>query len=106
MPSIPPLLETTRTTLRLPTAADAPFFLELLNDPLFVRFTGDRGIRDLGGATRYIEARLLAAHTKFGFTLLVVETKNTGTAIGINGLVQRDYLDAPDIGFGFLERFC
>ncbi|HEX7918102.1 MAG TPA: GNAT family N-acetyltransferase, partial [Gemmatimonadales bacterium] len=28
-----------------------------------------------------------------------------GAAIGICGLLRRDYLDAPDIGYAFLERF-
>ena len=101
-----PIITTERTTLRLPSPDDAEFFLELLNDPDFVRFTGDRGIRDLAGAQGYVTERLLPTHASHGFTLYVVESRDTGEPLGINGLVQRDYLDAPDIGFGFLARHC
>ena len=101
-----PIISTERTTLRLSSADDAEFFLELLNDPDFVRFTGDRGIRDLTGARGYVTERLLPAHATHGFTLYVVESRKTRQPLGINGLVQRDYLDAPDIGFGFLARHC
>ncbi len=101
-----PLIETERTLLRLPSEADAPFILELLNEPLLVHHTGDRGIRTLEAATAYITDKLLAQHEALGFTLWVVERKTDHTPIGINGLVQRAYLDAPDIGFGFLERHC
>lgn len=99
------IIETERTGLRLPTKEDGPFFLELLNDPEFIRMTGDRGIRDLKGAEGYVTDRLLAQHEKHGFALYVVEERATGTATGICGLVQRDYLDAPDVGYGFLPAF-
>ncbi|MBT5903412.1 MAG: GNAT family N-acetyltransferase [Opitutaceae bacterium] len=102
----PPLITTERTTLRLPAPDDAEFFLELLNDPEFIRFTGDREIRDLTGARGYVTERLLPAHATHGFTLYVVESRETHQPLGINGLVRRDYLDAPDIGFGFLARHC
>jgi RimJ/RimL family protein N-acetyltransferase len=98
----PPVLTTARTTLRLPDPADAPFFLELLNDPEFVRTTGDRGIRDLDGARGYITDKLLASHATHGFTFWVVELQTGGPPVGICGLAQRPYLDAPDIGFAFL----
>lgn len=100
------VIATARTRLRLPTGQDAPFFLELLNDVDFVRFTGDRGIRDLAGATSYITERLLAQHAAQGFTLYVVERQADRQPLGVCGLVQRDYLNAPDIGFGFLTRHC
>lgn len=105
-PEFEPLLTTERTTLRLPVPEDAEFFLELLNDPDFVRFTGDRGISDLKGARAYVTDKLLPAFRTYGFTLYVVESRQTGVPMGINGLVQRESLDAPDIGFGFLARYC
>ena len=101
-----PDLQTPRLRLRLPSLADGPFFLELLNDPSFIRFTGDRGIRDLAGAQGYVTDRLWPIYATYGFTLLVVELQSDGTPLGICGLVQRTYLDAPDLGFGFLARHC
>ncbi len=101
-----PALQTPRLRLRLPAIADGAFFLELLNDPFFVRFTGDRGIRDLAGAQGYVTDRLLPTYATHGFTLLLVERRSDGIPLGICGLVQRTYLDAPDLGFGFLARHC
>ncbi len=101
----PPRIETPRLRLRLPTGADAPFFLELLNDAEFMRFTGDRGIRDLAGAEDYVTNRLLPLYQKIGYTLLTVEQRADGVPIGICGWVQRDYLDGPDLGYGYLQRF-
>lgn len=98
-------LVTSRLSLRLPSAADAGFLLELLNDPDFVRFTGDRGIRDLAGAAGYATDRLLPLYQKHGYTLLVVELRSDRTPIGICGWVRRDYLDVPDLGYGYLRRF-
>lgn len=97
-------LTTARLTLRPPTADDAPFFLALLNDPGFVRFTGDRGIRHLAGAADYVTDRLLPTYQQFGYCLLVVCRRGAdATPVGICGWVRRDYLDAPDLGYGFLE---
>lgn len=100
-----PLL-TPRLRLRLPEIADAPFILELLNDPLFVRCTGDRNIHDLTAAETYIREKLLPVYAKHGYTLLIVETRSDQRPIGICGFVQRPYLDAPDLGFGFFAKDC
>jgi RimJ/RimL family protein N-acetyltransferase len=100
-----PVITTSRLSLRMPQITDAAFFLELLNDPLFVRFTGDRGIHDLAGAADYVSDRLLALHHHHGFTLYLVEQRHDQSPVGICGFVQRDYLDAPDIGFGYLTNY-
>jgi RimJ/RimL family protein N-acetyltransferase len=34
-----------------------------------------------------------------------VTLKTDGTPIGICGLIQRDYLPGPDIGYAYLQRF-
>lgn len=99
-------LFTPRLRLRLPEIADSPFILELLNDPHFVRYTGDRNIRDLSAAETYMREKLLSVYEKQGYTLLVVETRSDQRPIGICGFVQRPHLDAPDLGFGFFEKDC
>ncbi|GAB5559944.1 MAG: GNAT family N-acetyltransferase [Synoicihabitans sp.] len=104
MESRPPILTTARTRLRLPRLDDGPFMLRLLNDPEFVRFTGDRGIRDLEGAESYIEQKMLGLQRQHGFTLYLVERLTDEEPLGICGLVKRPNLDAPDIGFGYLTE--
>ena len=99
------VLETERLTLRKLAARDAPFILELLNDPSFLRYIGDNGVRTRDDAIGYITAGPIASYEKHGFGLFLVELKPTGEPIGICGLLKRDWLDSADVGFAFLPRF-
>ena len=94
-------LHTARLELRALRVDDAVFILELLNQPSFIRNIGDRGVRDLAGATGYVD-RVLASYAKHGFGMLGLEVKGGGL-VGMAGLVKRDSLDAPDIGYALLE---
>jgi RimJ/RimL family protein N-acetyltransferase len=98
------LLETGRLTLRDASLDDADFILRLLNEPSFLRFIGDRGVRTLDDARRYIADRLIGSYARHGFGLWVVERREAAGAIGICGLVKRDALPDPDIGFAFLPE--
>ena len=101
---MPPILTTARLHLREMTATDAPFILTLLNDPDFLRFIGDRGVRTLDDAVRYIEQGPRAMYARHGVGLWVVESREAGTPLGICGLLRREGLDAPDLGFAFLPQ--
>jgi RimJ/RimL family protein N-acetyltransferase len=87
------------------TPRDAPFILELLNDPAFVENIGDRNVRSLDDARAYIENGPAASYRRFGFGLWTVERKDGRTRIGICGLLKREALDDVDIGFAFLPAF-
>lgn len=99
------MLNTTRLTMRYLTVADAPFMLALLNDPQFIHNIGDRGVRTLEQAAQYIDAGPQVSYQQHGFGLLAIQLKNTDTLIGICGLVQRDNLDAPDLGYALLPQY-
>ena len=99
------LLETERLTLRDASHEDAEFMLRLLNEPSFLRFIGDRGVRTLDDATRYIAERLIESYIRHGFGLWVVERRDAAGPIGICGLVKREALPDPDIGFAFLPEY-
>jgi ribosomal-protein-alanine N-acetyltransferase len=98
------VLETERLRLRQFADGDAGFVLELLNEPSWLRFIGDRGVRTLDDARAYIENGPRAMFARHGFSLLVVERKVDRVALGMCGLIQRGTLDAPDIGYAFLPR--
>lgn len=100
-----PVLETPRTRLRWLVPNDASFILELLNQPSWIKNIGDRGVRDLAGAEEYIRNGPVASYAKHRFGLWCVERKADGVPAGICGLLQREYLAAPDLGYAFLERF-
>ena len=99
------VLETERLILRRLSTDDAEFVLELLNEPSFLRYIGDRGVRNLEDAAQYILNRLVASYERNGFGLYLVELKANGIPIGISGLVKRDTLPDADIGFAFLPAY-
>ncbi len=94
--------ETQRLILREALAEDAPFVFALLNDPDFRRFIGDRGVDSSDAATAYIADRYQAGYAEHGYGMWIVVEKASGDAIGMSGLVRRDGLDAPDIGYALL----
>ena len=97
--------ETQRLRLRHLTSHDAPFILELLNDPEFIRNIGDRGVRSLEDARRYVQSGPVTGHHKSGLGLWLVELKEGSTPIGICGLLKRDYLEDVDVGFAVHAAF-
>ncbi|HLM56220.1 MAG TPA: GNAT family N-acetyltransferase [Pyrinomonadaceae bacterium] len=99
------VLETERLVLRRLTTEDDAFILELINDPAWLRFIGDRGIRTLEAAREYISNNLLAMYERHGFGLYLAELKGEGVPAGICGLIKRDSLEDVDIGFAFLPQF-
>ena len=99
------VLETNRLILRWLSTDDAGFILELLNDPSWVQFIGDRGVKTLAEAREYVVKGPLAMYARLGFGLYLTKLKEGGEPLGICGLVKRDSLEDVDIGFAFLPRF-
>lgn len=100
------ILETERLILRrLSPASDAEFILKLLNEPSFLQYIGDKGVRTLKDARQYMLNGPLKSYEENGFGLNKVELKSTGAPIGICGLVKRDPLPDADIGFAFLPEY-
>ncbi|HSE11704.1 MAG TPA: GNAT family N-acetyltransferase [Rudaea sp.] len=99
------VLETDRLILRRLVPDDAPFILELVNDPDWLRYIGDKGVRNLDDARAYIENGPMAMYARVGFGLFCVELKTGRTPIGMCGLIKRDTLPDVDIGFAFLPQF-
>ena len=97
-----PIIETERLLLRRQTLDDAPFILALLNEPSFIRFIVDRGVRTLEATREYINSGPLASYARHGFGLYLTVLKATGEPLGICGLVRRDGLDDVDLGYAFL----
>jgi len=100
-----PVLETARLKLRAAALSDAPFFLALLNDPSWLANIGDRGVRSGSDAERYIRDTVQAPYQALGYGMYVVQLKSTGLPIGVCGLMKRDFLPAPDLGFALLPGF-
>lgn len=97
--------ETPRLHVRRLSADDAAFLLQLLNEPSFIENIADRGVRSLDDARSYFAKGPGASYEKYGFGLFHVSLKESGEAIGMCGLLKRDWLEDVDVGFAFLPQY-
>ena len=97
--------ETERLRLRWLNAGDSAFILALVNEPSWIQYIGEKGVKTLQDALRYIENGPVAMYKRAGFGLYMVELKEIGESIGICGLIKRETLKDVDLGFAFLPRF-
>jgi [ribosomal protein S5]-alanine N-acetyltransferase len=95
---------TPRLQFREPTTDDAAFVLELVNDPAWLRYIGDRNVHSLDDAAAYVRNGPAASFARHGFGLWRVALHDD-TPIGLCGLLQRDALSDPDLGFAYLPAF-
>ncbi len=98
-------LTTERLHLRWLEPTDAEFILKLVNDPEWLRQIGDKSVTDLDSARHYIDAGPLAMYRQRGYGLNHVSLLTDARPIGLCGLLRRDNLPYPDIGFALLADF-
>ena len=96
---------TARLSLRHFTLDDAPFVLRLLNDPSFLQYIGDRGVHNHDDAENYLRCGPLASYAANGHGLDAVVLHDGGICIGMCGIVRRDTLPGPDLGYAFLPEY-
>jgi RimJ/RimL family protein N-acetyltransferase len=97
-------IETERLQLRQFTHDDDEFILTLLNDADWKRFIGDRGVRTLAQAHTYIDG-LIEMYERHGYGLWLMVRRADGASTGMCGLIRRESLIDPDIGFAVLPGF-
>jgi RimJ/RimL family protein N-acetyltransferase len=103
--AILPELLTARLTLRRFESDDATFIVRLLNEPSFIENIGDRGVRSIEDAHRYLREGPIAMYEQYGFGLWHVARNADGAAIGMCGLLKRDNLPDVDIGYALLPEY-
>ncbi len=96
------LFDTERLELRELTEADAGFYLAMLSDPDFKANIADRGVRTEAQALASMRDRVFTSYEVYGFGMWLVSRRDTGEAVGMAGLVKRDFLDHVDLGYSFL----
>ena len=84
--------------------SDADFVIELVNSPGWLTYIGDRNIKTRADAEQYLTNGPIASYNTHGFGLSIVEEYLSGHPLGICGLLKREYLPAPDLGFAFLPK--
>ena len=99
------ILETERLQLRMLSVDDAEFILRLLNEPSFIQNIGDKGVRTLEQAVRYLADGPIQSYARNGHGLNLVSLKDSLQPIGMCGLLRRDGLIDVDLGYAFLPEF-
>lgn len=99
------ILETERLIIEEATLNDASFFFELLNSPNWIEFIGDRNIKLLEDANKFVQESLIDNYKKNGFGFYKMSLKENNQPIGAIGFLKRDYLDFPDIGYAILPNY-
>lgn len=100
------IAETNRLTLEKITVDDAPFLLELMNTPDWLKYNGDRHVRTVKQAKSHIRNNQLKCYEThgFGYYKILVKAENF-KPIGTSGLLKRDGLEHVDIGFSLLPDY-
>jgi len=100
------IAETKRLIISKYTIKDAPFFLELVNSPNWIKYIGSRDIKTIKKAEEYLKNGSIKSYTDFGFGFYKLQLKDDNlTPIGTTGLVKRKELDHVDIGFAMLPQY-
>jgi RimJ/RimL family protein N-acetyltransferase len=99
------VFQTNRLILRELTLEDDAFVYELLNEPAYLQFIGDKGVRSREDAGKYISLGPLASYAKNGFGLWLVALKDGNIPVGMCGLLKREGMDHTDLGYAVLARF-
>ena len=98
-------MKSSRVAIRQFNLNDADYILRQLNDKAFIRFITDKKVRDLAAAEKYLRDGPLASYREHGFGLNLVVDSVSCTPMGMCGLIKRDELDLPDLGYAFLPQF-
>ncbi|WP_055443896.1 GNAT family N-acetyltransferase [Lacinutrix himadriensis] len=97
--------ETERLTLSKFTLEDAPFFLELVNTPHWLKYIGDRNVKTIEDAQNRITESHIKSYNTQGFGFYVLRLKEgDNKPIGTCGLIKRDTLEDIEIGFAMLPE--
>ena len=99
------IIETNRLILRKFIIDDAGFVLELLNSPSWLKYIGDRNVKNLEDAKNYISDKLISSYIKNGFGLYEIILKKDNIPVGMCGLIKRDTLENIDLGFALSPVF-
>jgi len=99
------MIETQRLHLRRFDLSDAPFVYLLMNSEGWIKNIGDRNIKTIEDAEKYIETKYFDSYNKFGYGPYLVTLKETGSPIGSAGIYKRENLLDPDIGYVLMPEF-
>ena len=94
-------LQTDRLLIRPIKIEDKEFIYSLVNSDGWLRYIGNRNIKNNSDAEKYIQKII----TNKNFFYSVIEISETNEQIGIITFLNRESQEFPDIGFALLPQF-
>lgn len=85
--------------------ADADFILRLTTSEPWLRHIGDRGVRTVQDALRYIETVPRSQYAAHGFGLWGITRLEDEASVGVCGLMCRSDLPGPDLAYALLPDY-
>lgn len=102
---IPIQFETERLNVREFRASDGEFILKLVNTPGWLKYIGNRGVSSVEEAQIYLLTGPMNHYQQWKYGLYRVALREDDKPIGMCGLIRRENLEHPDLGFAFLPEF-
>ncbi|MBE1287573.1 MAG: GNAT family N-acetyltransferase [Alteromonadaceae bacterium] len=99
------IISTPCYSLREIDLRDAQQILVLTNDPDWLKYIGDRSIYSHDNALTYIQERFIASYQAYGFGSWAIIDNETGAFMGICGLLQREAMAFPELGYALLPEY-
>jgi RimJ/RimL family protein N-acetyltransferase len=100
------IAETERLIISKFKIEDAPFFLKLTNSPNCIKYIGDKNLRSIEDAEKYLKNKTIKSYIDFGFGFYKLELKSENNKpIGTCGFTKRQELEYIDSGFAFLPEY-
>lgn len=94
-------LKSKRLNLQPIKLSDSEFIYQLVNNPDWIQFIGDRKIKTQTDALIYLQNII----QKENLVYFVIRLQETQESIGIISFMQRPNLAYPDIGFALLPEY-
>jgi RimJ/RimL family protein N-acetyltransferase len=98
------MINTKRLTLRPLNPDDWSFVTTLYNQPDFIEHIGDKQVKSQAETVQYLLDGPMKMQAKFGFSLMAIAL-HSGECIGVCGLLKRDDLPLPDLGYALLAKY-
>jgi len=97
--------ETERLIIKPVNHDDVSFILELLNTKKWLQYIGDRKVKTLEDAQKYIADKMTPQLKRLGYGNYTIIRKLDNEKMGTCGLFDREGLEGIDIGFAFLPQY-
>lgn len=98
------ILETDRLIISKFTLSDWEEMIALLNSPGWLKYIGERNVKDREAAEKYLQS-MIDDYQKYGFSFYKMIRKSDGAFVGEAGFIKRAMLEHADVGFALMSGF-